>query len=90
MAIEAPVHRERRYGVDLPHQVDPAMALDAADAVADVRRVVEVNELRELMNPLPTQWFVLEIARADGRQTFRSLPTCEWQFMHTDVGGAPA
>ena len=67
------------------------MALDAADAVGHVRRVIEVDELRELVDALPPDRLVAEpaLARPAGALA-DSCQTWLWQFMHTAVGGAPA
>src|SRR4051812_39060084 len=50
VAVEAPGHAERRELVYHVHLVDAAMALHAADALVDVGAMVEVRELRQLVD----------------------------------------
>jgi len=74
MAIQAPDHCEGRDRMDLPHQVDPAVALHAPNAVTDVGRMIEIDELGELMNPLPPKRLILEPAGANRCEKFGLLP----------------
>jgi hypothetical protein len=55
MAVQAPLHD---HGVDLLHEghlVNAAMAGGAADAFVNVNGVIEVNELRQVVDALPMQ-----------------------------------
>ena len=45
MAIETPSHRERRDLVHARHLIDSSVTGDARDAVIDVNRVIEINEV---------------------------------------------
>src|SRR5580704_10072683 len=74
MAVEAPLHRERRDGVDAAHRIDAPVAFDAAHAVRDVRRVIEVDEPGELVNPPPADRAVVEPARSYQLEATRFLP----------------
>ena len=53
VAVDAPCHRKLFMLVDRFHLVDSTMATLAANARIDVSRVIEVNELRQVVNPLP-------------------------------------
>ena len=53
MAIETPFHRHRLDLRDDFHLIDSAMAGNAADAARDVDTMVEVHEVREIMNAFP-------------------------------------
>src|SRR5437764_11428712 len=53
MAIEAPLHRQRRGLESERHLVDAAVAARAADAFAHVNAVVEVYEVRQPMDAAP-------------------------------------
>jgi hypothetical protein len=86
VAVQAPLHRQRRDRVHLAHRVDVPMALVAADPVREVRGVVEVDELRELVDARPSE---NQLARTGARRS-DSCQTWLWQFMQTEVGGAPA
>ena len=65
--------------------------LDAADALADVDRVVEVDEVGQVVDPVPAR-----SARSSrrlsrtGSSIGLSVQICEWQVMHVSVGGMPA
>ena len=83
--------RQRRDGEDPPHPVDAPVALDAADPVRHVRRVIEVDERRAAGGRAAsgaggprTSSRGRAASRADSCQTWL------WQFMQTDVGGTPA
>ena len=53
MARQAPLHLERRILVGQRHIVDLAMAGRAAYALVHVNAVIEINVVREVMNPGP-------------------------------------
>lgn len=74
MATETPLHRQRRDRVDLRHEIDSPVAFGAADAVADVRGMIEIHEPRELVHPTPMKGLIVEPARADRLQPCRFLP----------------
>src|SRR5206468_473258 len=53
VAVDAPFHLQRRL---LPHQghpIDLAMARRAADALVNVDAMVEIDEVRQIVNPSP-------------------------------------
>ena len=64
MAVPAPLHQQ---GVLLPHQghlVDAAMAGLAADALADVDAVVEIDEVWQVVDTRPLERLVREVTLA--------------------------
>ncbi len=64
VAIEAEPHGQRGVLLDRRHLIDAAVAADAADALVHVDRVVEVDELGNLVDPAPLERLVLEEALA--------------------------
>ena len=63
VTIEAPLHRQRldlRYHF---HLVNATVTGNAADTLVDVSTMVEVNEVRQIVNALPRNWI-------SGLQTF--------------------
>src|SRR5688572_15823680 len=65
MAIETPLHLERRLLADERHFVHAAVARFAADALLDVHAVVEEREVRQVVDAQPAQRRVVAEARAD-------------------------
>ena len=55
MAIEAPLHGQRRRARCQGHGIDLPVAAFAPDALRNVDAVVEVDEIRELVEALPAQ-----------------------------------
>src|ERR1043165_10300986 len=55
VAAEAPFHRQRGGLVGQGHLVDAAVAVRAADALAHVNAVVEVDEVGEAVDARPDQ-----------------------------------
>src|SRR5438105_11776637 len=53
VAVQAPAHGERRPLLHLRHLVDAAVAGDATHALLHVDRVVEVDEVRQLVDLVP-------------------------------------
>ena len=53
VAVDAPLHLERGVLEGELHLVDPAVARDAADALGDVDRVVEVDVVRQVVHARP-------------------------------------
>ena len=55
VAVEAPLHGQRVLLPGDRHLVHPAVAGDAADALLDVDAVVEVDEVRQVVDALPLE-----------------------------------
>src|SRR5262249_37492062 len=55
MAIETPLHLQRRVLIHQRHLTDGPMAGVAAHAFIDVNAVIEKNEVRELVDARPLQ-----------------------------------
>lgn len=72
MTIQAPAHRQRRDLIDARHPIDPTMTGFAADPLPYVNRVIEVDEVRKLMNASPGHGCARQIALPDGGE-FRTL-----------------
>ena len=53
MALEAKRHAEGLGMIHLIHPVNPSVALDATDAAVDVDGVIEIDEVRQLVNLHP-------------------------------------
>ena len=70
MAIQAPFHRHRLDLSDDFHLVNPTMARHTTDPFVDVNTVVEVDEIRQIVNPLPQHWITRLKARTHWRQQF--------------------
>ena len=70
VAIDAPAHVERVLFPHQRHLVDAAVAAFAAHALLHVHRVVEVDELRQVMQAHPRNGLVLRVAIADDLQHF--------------------
>ena len=66
------------------------MTAHATDARIDVGAVVEVDIIRELVNPDPLDRLPRGIAFADFLSSGLSVFTFAWQFMQTWVGGMAA
>ncbi len=70
--------------MDLVHSLDVAMTRRAAHPGSDVNAVIEVDELRKLVNPDPVKRLTAPGALADERQA-RTLPRNELVTIHTDL-----
>ncbi|EEF25552.1 conserved hypothetical protein, partial [Ricinus communis] len=57
MTIETPLHVERRYAPIQRHLIDAPVTLDAGDAFVDVNAVIEIHEVRQIMQALPRDGF---------------------------------
>ena len=74
MAIQTPLHRE---GVNLHRErrlIDSAVARFAAHAFVDVQRVVEINEVGQVVNAVPLDGLARNVTRANGREFGRIAP----------------
>src|ERR1700694_5962217 len=74
VALQAPAHGQRLRFLHLRHLVDAAMAGDAADALLHVDRVVEVDEVRQLVHLVPDDGAVGEVALAHRRELRALVP----------------
>lgn len=68
MTIQTETHAQRFGVLNHVHFVDLAVALVAGDAAVHVHRVIEVNVIGRLMNPLPGYGVARGIARSHRRQ----------------------
>jgi hypothetical protein len=68
VAVEAPAHRERLRLPGERHSIHSAVTLHAPHPFGDMCPVVEVDEFRQVMHPLPTERFVVFPAFADRRK----------------------
>ena len=53
MAVEAPLHLQRRNLPCHRHEINPPMAGGTSYAFVDVNAVIEIGEVRQVMNPRP-------------------------------------
>ena len=58
MAVEAPAHGQRRRLPRQRHPIDCAMTGRAPDALRDVNAMIEIDVVREDMDPLPANRLV--------------------------------
>ena len=65
MALQAPLHVERLGAPGERHLVELAVAGRTADAVPDMDAVVEVDEIGQVVDPIPSQRLVRRQALAD-------------------------
>src|SRR5437867_1045062 len=65
MAIEAPLHGQRRRLVSQRHPVDAAVAGRASDALVHMNAVIEVHEIRQPVHSRPDDRAAAGVARAD-------------------------
>ncbi len=68
MATQAPLHLQRCVLIHKGHLIYRAVTGVTADALGDVNAVIEVNEIRELIDPGPLQRFAGAVAGADRLQ----------------------
>ena len=74
MAIEAPTHRELVCLPGKRHAIDAAVARFATDALLHVNRVVEVDEIGQVVYPDPLNGLIGSIALANRLQYRRDGP----------------
>ena len=58
VAFEAPFHIERLSAASERHLIERAVAGGAADSFRDVDAVVEINEVGQIVDPVPFDWLV--------------------------------
>lgn len=59
MTLHAPLHLQRCHLIHQRHVVHLPVAGGAADAFVDVYAVVEIGEVRQVVNPHPLDWLVV-------------------------------
>ena len=74
MTIQTPLHVERLGAPGERHLVELTVAGRTADAVRDMDAVVEVNEIGQVVNPIPLQRRVRRQALPDRLQQGRFGP----------------
>ena len=65
VAAQTPLHQERRGLKHERHLVDGAVARGTAHALVHVNAVIEVNEIRQPVNPDPLDGFIRAVALAN-------------------------
>jgi hypothetical protein len=74
VAVETPFHLQRLGLEHQRHAVDAAVAGFAADAVADVNTVIEVDEVRQIVHPDPVQRPIIAEAGAHRFEVWALIP----------------
>jgi hypothetical protein len=74
MAVQTPLHLQRRVVVHQRHAVDRPMTGIAADALGDVNAVIEIDEIRQVVHARPYQRLPGAEAFPDGFQHRRFGP----------------
>src|SRR4051794_10045268 len=74
MAVQAPLHLQATLGVHQRHAVDLPVATVAADTLVDMNAVVEIDEIRQFVSPLPLDGPAAAEAFADRFQHRRVRP----------------
>ena len=74
MAFQAPLHLQRSIVVHQRHAVDRPVAGVAAHALVDVNAVIEINEIRQIVDPGPHQRLAAAETLAHRLQQRRSRP----------------
>ena len=65
VAAQTPLHQERRGLKHERHLVDGAVARGTAHALVHVNAVIEINEIRQPVNPYPLDGFIRAVALAN-------------------------
>jgi hypothetical protein len=87
VAVEAEAHAQRLRLAHDVHLVDPAVALDAADAPVDVDRMVEVDEVGGLVDVDPRHRLAGLVAARTTASSGLVVLIWLWQFMHVCAVG---
>ncbi len=85
MAVQAPLHLQRHVLVHQRHLVDTAMAALAAYPFVDMDAVIEIDEVRKIMNTCPLDRDAVAIARAHRLEHLRIGPDLR-MAAHTGLG----
>src|SRR5689334_13562468 len=86
MTLDTPVHVERVRLVRERHQVDSSVARSTADALVDVNAVIEIDEIRKVVNARPRQRLTGAETGAHRLENHRIGPDLRMAG-HTDLGG---
>ena len=86
MAIEAKAHAQSLFLMDNLHLIDPAMARDTPHSARDVRAVIEVNVVREVMHLDPLNRLSSHCTFSD-REQLGALGVHERVAVHAGRGG---
>ncbi len=89
MTAEAPLHLERSLLIHQRHLVDWTVTGIAADAFSDVNAVIEINEVRKLVDARPLQRFAGTVAGAHGLEQLGIGPDLR-MTVHAGLGGRNA
>src|SRR4051812_45503779 len=89
VTIQTKAHRQAVCLVGQRHLGDVSVAVLTADAVAYVHRVIEVDEVGYVMDAVPAQRTVVEIAGAHRREQRTAIPDL-CVASHTDFRGGQA
>ncbi len=89
MTAEAPLHLERRLLIHQGHLVDWTVTGIAADPLGDMNAVIEVDEVRKLVDARPLQRFAGAIAGAHGLEQLGIGPDLR-MAVHAGLGGRNA
>lgn len=74
MALEAPLHIQRRDLIGERHQIDSAVTRRAADSLVQVNAVIEIDEVGQIVHPRPSDRLACAPALANGLQVRRVRP----------------
>jgi len=86
MAIETKLHLERLGSRHQRHPIDPSVATHASHALGDMRRVIEIDVIRQPRYPVPLQRLVVGQAFANRREHCRTCPDLR-MAAHADMSG---
>lgn len=67
MALKTPLHLQRRRLINDRHLRHVAVTGRAAYALLDVNAVIEIDVIRQIVNPHPLYWFSSPPAFSHGR-----------------------
>jgi hypothetical protein len=74
MTFETPFHVERVFLLREGHLINWTVARGAANAFVHVNAVIEENKIREIIDTIPTQAFVVDQTPAHEREQWRIRP----------------
>lgn len=57
MTVQAPLHVERLGAPDKRHLIDRSVAGRATNPLGNVNAVIEIDEVRQIIDPVPCNWF---------------------------------
>ena len=94
MALNAPLHLQRRYFYNERHLIDPSVARCTADAFVDMDRVIEINVIGKIVDARPFDRDAGFPAFADGFEVgrggkkLRVAVHARFRRRHSGAGGA--